>query len=579
MNAPVLAGRSVRGATALRGGGVRRPTPYQVFGFLFWLVVSLAYWRVPLCCDAGLDAAVVERLTADLVDPRHPVADLPGAGSPLYSPYAFAQAVAARLTGLGGWEVVRLSGPVNLLVLLTGLGRFVRMLGPRPWAPVLALAALTLLWGTRPLPGTGSLGLLPLTSGLGAPTVCALGLTLWAWALTGTRARDAGPDGRPGQVRFVGPSGLPSPVGHVLLGALYGVVLLVDPVVAVGAAAGAAALIASRRGRGRGRGRERGQGRRRGSGRGTVERRAGSVRGRVRAAVAGRWGLTALTAGAVAWSWPYYVPFGALGEGGVPAVPLGACWLALSAGLPALWLRVRRDGWRDPLVLMAGAVGAVLVAVMAVVAVMAYGWSVGGQVGRGPAVGGLVALALAPLQCAAAVELAAPRPWSAGRRLLGAVAAAGVGAGLLGAQAGAVVPRAWDPVGFPQPPGGPSYAWAAQHVGRGEVVLAEGRDTVHGLAGHGLDVVAPAVADPAVDEGERRRRLADVRAYLSPGSTGAERAAVVRRYEVRWVLLTRQREVPQGAVVVTWSERTGEVLARVGRPGPAHPRARPAATR
>lgn len=59
--------------------------------------------------------------------------------------------------------------------------------------------------------------------------------------------------------------------------------------------------------------------------------------------------------------------------------------------------------------------------------------------------------------------------------------------------------------------------------------------------------------------------MADVKAYLAPGSTRAERAAVVRRYHVRWLLLTRWHPVPEEAVVVAWSERTGEVLARVGR--------------
>ena len=111
--------------------------------------MSLAYWRVPLCCDAGQHAAVVERLKAICSTPRHPMADLPGAGSPYYSPYAVAEGAFARLTGLAGREVVQLAGPLNLLVLLTGIGRFVRVLTPRPWAPVLALAAMTLLCGTE----------------------------------------------------------------------------------------------------------------------------------------------------------------------------------------------------------------------------------------------------------------------------------------------------------------------------------------------------------------------------------------------------------------------------------------------
>ncbi|MCZ9342418.1 hypothetical protein NGM37_32135, partial [Streptomyces sp. TRM76130] len=64
----------------------------------------------------------------------------------------------------------------------------------------------------------------------------------------------------------------------------------------------------------------------------------------------------------------------------------------------------------------------------------------------------------------------------------------------------------------------------------------------------------------------RKRREADVARYLDRGSTRAERAAVVRRLHVRWLLLTRWRRVPEEAVVVAWSERTGEVLARVGTP-------------
>lgn len=39
---------------------------------------------------------------------------------------------------------------------------------------------------------------------------------------------------------------------------------------------------------------------------------------------------------------------------------------------------------------------------------------------------------------------------------------------------------------------------------------------------------------------------------------------MVRRYEVRWLLLTKYQRVPEEAVVVAWSRRTGEVLARVG---------------
>ncbi|MGW4736197.1 hypothetical protein ACWEQC_44885, partial [Streptomyces shenzhenensis] len=226
MTTGVLARRPVRGATALRAGRVRRPSPYQLFGLLFWLVMTLAYWRVPPCCDAGQHAAAVARLRAGLPDPD------------LVSPYVLAQGALARLTGLSGWAVLRICGPLNLLVLLTGMARFVRVLTPRVWAPVLALALMSVLWGTTRVWGGGYLALMPMTGNLGFPSSCAIGLTFWAWALTGARARDTRP------VRFVGPGGLRGPSGYAALGALYGLVALVDPVIGVGAAAGGVAFVA-----------------------------------------------------------------------------------------------------------------------------------------------------------------------------------------------------------------------------------------------------------------------------------------------------------------------------------------------
>ncbi|MFG3264926.1 MULTISPECIES: hypothetical protein [Streptomyces] len=518
MSVGVLTRRPARGATALYGGRTWRPSPYQVFGFLFWLVMSLAYWRVPLCCDAGQHAAVVERLRADLLSPRHPTGDLPGAGSPYYSPYAVAQGVFARLTGLSGWDVLRVAGPVNLLVLLTGIGRFTRVLTPRPWAPVLALAAMTLLWGTERAWWSGYLGLMSMTGNLGYPSAFAIGLAFWAWAWTAARARDAR------AVRFVGPNGLRGFAGYAVLGALYGVILLVHPITAVAAVAGGVAFV------------------------------AGGQRGR-RPAVLLRWALTGTTALLTALAWPYFDVFALAGDGSVDAMHrrlydglAGHFWLAL-LGVPALWLRGRRNGVRDPLVLMF-ALDCLVVA---------YGWVSGHYT-----YGRILGLTLVPLQFALAVELAAPRPWGAGRRVLGAVTAVAACAGFLTVQAGAVVPRALDPVGFAQPPNWPSYDWAARYMAPGEVVIADGYYAVHLIAGYGPNLAAPAWPDAALDERERLRRLADVRAYLAPESTRAERSAIVRRHHVRWLLLTRWHRVPEEAVVVAWSRRTGEVLARVG---------------
>ncbi|MGW0577228.1 hypothetical protein ACWD25_14920 [Streptomyces sp. NPDC002920] len=517
MSAGVLTRRGVRGATALRGGRVWRPSPYQVFGFLFWLVMSLAFWRVPLCCDAGQHAAVVERLRDSLLRPRHPMADLPGTGSPYYSPYAVAEGAFARLTGLTGWEVLRVAGPVNLVVLLTGVGRFVRALTPRAWAPVLAMAAMTLLWGTERAWWSGYLGLMSMTGNLGYPSTFAIGLAFWAWALTATRACD----GR--RVRFVGPSGLRGFTGYAGLGALYGVILLVHPMTSVAAVAGGVAIVA---------GLQRGWGR----------------------AAAARWAVTGAVALLVALAWPYSDVFAPAGDGSVDALHrrlyedlTGRFWLAL-LGLPALWARGRRSA-RDPLVLMFAAD----------LLVVAYGYVSGHYT-----YGRILGLALVPPQFALAVELAAPRAWGTGRKVLGAFAAGGACLGLLTVQAGAVVPRSLDPVGFEQPPRWSSYDWAARHIGRGDVVITDGYFAVHAIAGYGPNLVAPPWPDASLDERERLRRAADVRGYLAPGSTRAGRAAVVRRHHVRWLLLTRWHTVPEEAVVVAWSRRTGEVLARVG---------------
>ncbi|WP_327729444.1 hypothetical protein OG250_26620 [Streptomyces sp. NBC_00487] len=514
--------RVALGVTALRGGRTwltRRPTPYVVMGGLFWLVMTLAYWRVPLCCDAGQHAAVVERLRWDLLHPAHPTAALPGAGSPYYSPYTVAQGALARLTGLSGWSLVKLAGPVNLVVLLTGIGRFVRVLTPRPWAPVLALPFMTLLWGTERVLWSGYLGLMSMATTLGYPSTFAIGLTFWAWAWTGERARGGGFSWR---VRYVGPSGLGSVGAYAGLGALYGLILLVHPITAVASVAGALAIVAAWQCGWRG-------------------------------PLVGRWTLTGAVALAVAASWPYYDILSLAGNTGVDGMhrtlyegAAGHLWLAL-LGLPALWVRGRRSR-RDPLVLM----------FTAECLVVAYGW-VSGHYTYGRVLG----LAAVPAQFALTVELAAPRPWEWARRALGGAAAAGACAGFLTVQAGTVVPPALDPVGFEQPPRWPSYDWVARHVRAGDVLITDGYFAGRAIAGYGVNMAAPTWPDPAVEEGERVRRYADVRAYLDPASSRAGRAVIARRYGVRWLVLSRWQRVPEEAVVVDWSPETGEVLARI----------------
>jgi hypothetical protein len=272
--------------------------------------------------------------------------------------------------------------------------------------------------------------------------------------------------------------------------------------------------------------------------------------------VVGRWALAGAAAVTVAVSWPYYDVVSLLDNTGMDAMHRRLyegmarnSWLAL-VGAPALWMRARRS-WRDPLVLM----------FVLECLVVAYGW-VSGHYTYARALWA----ALVPLQFALAVELAASRPWGRARKALGWAALVAVGVGFCTVHAGVVVPRSLDPVGFPQPPRWPTYAWAARYIEPGEVVITNGYYASHAIAGYGPNLAAPIWPDPALDERERARRVADVRAYLSPESTRAERAALARRYHVRWLLLTRWHPVPEEAVVVAWSRRTGEVLARVGQP-------------
>ncbi len=233
------------------------PSPYLLLGGLLWAVLSAAAWQAPLCCEAGLQAAVVERLRVNLLHPAFPMTDLPAVASAHYSPYALLQGLAARATGLSGPSVVALAVLVNLLLLLTGIGRVLtRLLTPNRWVPVLLLVPLALIHWADPARWS-------------APSTFAVAVTLHLWAWTGAAtARTARPgDPKPGRTpRWAEAAGI---------GVLLGLVLLVHPPTAIGAAIGCVALIAVR------------------------------TRTRIRPTV-WRWASAAVCAVAVAALWPYY---------------------------------------------------------------------------------------------------------------------------------------------------------------------------------------------------------------------------------------------------------------------------------
>ncbi|MFE9049812.1 hypothetical protein [Streptomyces rubiginosohelvolus] len=368
------------------------PSPYLVLGGLLWAVLSAAAWQAPLCCEAGLQAAVVERLRVNLLHPAFPMTDLPAVASAHYSPYALLQGLAARATELSGPSVVALAASVNLLLLLTGIGRLTRLLTPNRWVPVLLLVPLGLIHWADPARWS-------------APTTFAVAVTLHLWAWTGRVAARVAERGDPA------PRQSPRWFEAAGIGVLLGLVLLVHPQTAIGAAIGCLALIAFR------------------------------TRTRIRPTV-WRWAFAAVCAVTLAALWPYY------------------------NGLTAQ---------------------------------------------RAP----IDSLTTAP-------------PAAEGAKAAG------------------------EP-----------YAWATAYVPRGEVVLTDSRPAMYALAGHGAYVLADALPDAGLATTERRERSRAVAAYLDMSTPQERRDGITARYGVRWLLLTRNQQLPKNATVLAFSPRTGEVLARV----------------
>jgi hypothetical protein len=507
----LTAGRPTAGALPGAAAGARwRATPFLLCGGAFWLLMSVVLLHTPIASDFGQHAAAVERVREDWRHPANPLLRAPGTGSPYFTPYTVALGLAARATGTAGWEVQRWCGVANLAVLVAGIGAYARTLSTRPLAPVYALAAAMLLWGVRGEAWSGFCGMWSLTRGASYPSAFAVGLAFVLWAWTDQVARRGG-----------------GPAARAGLGVLGGVLLLVHPITAVAAAVGAVATVAARQ-------------------------RDWSWR------PAAGWAATALVAAGTAAAWPYFDVFALAGDPTLDALqrtvyehPLQWYGLAV-AGLPALVARVRTGGrwrWRDPLALMFAA--DCLIA--------GYGW-VSGHYTYGRVFG----LLLVPPQFALAVELAALPYRTRLRKVLVPLAAVALCCGLV-SQVGAVVPRRLLPVAVDHPLRWHDYRWAADRIRPGEVVLTDGYMATHVLPAYGILLVAPAWPDPSTPAADRRRRTADVRTYLDPATPAAVRRAIARRYDARWLLLTRDDHVPYEGTLTAWSVPSQERLIRLDR--------------
>ncbi|MFF5976603.1 hypothetical protein ACFY7C_34375 [Streptomyces sp. NPDC012769] len=435
--------------------------------------------RLPWIGDMGVHAATVERLRHDLLHPGNPMVDSP-TDSPYYSPWTVCLALFAKVTGLDTFDVLRCAAVVGLLLLAFGVRQFVRTLSRHPAAPPLAVLCLLLLWGVKPFIWSGFLGLTSLSANASYPSTFATGLGFLFLALLTHALR------RPG-------TGLAAYTG---LGALWAVLTLSHQFTGVVFTFGALGVLVAAR-----------------------VRPARALLLRLAAALA--VGLAVLAV------WPYYSFFALLGAGGLEEIhqPLYRHTLVrfglLPLGVLALALRLRRDR-RDPLVVWF-LLGLVTVAAGAVL----DKWSLGRTE---PAVA-------MPAQIAAALCVLD----GTARRLraaFGVVLAAALAVGLWAqrdaltfviradALPAAVAEDAWK---VWEPP-----SWTTRYTAYGDVVLTGDRRAAVTLPAYGAYTVATGYPDFFLPDEDRRD--ADTERYFAAGTPREERLAILRRYDVTWVL-------------------------------------------
>jgi|HigsolmetaAR206D_1030411.scaffolds.fasta_scaffold00631_13 alpha-1,6-mannosyltransferase len=492
--ARVLPGGARRRAAGRSATGWR-PSPYLVCATLAVVGAVALSLRQPWGADFGLHVAAVGRLRDDLLDPANPMVDSPE-GGPYSTPYTVALALVARLTGIPVAVVLSAAGPVNLALLLYGLRRVVALFGSDRWTPVVALAFVPLLWGTDAPRWSGFPNLRGLPLILPYPGTLGLALLLLGWAAL-ARALAAGTPGR-----------------WVPVGLLGGVLVLVHPFTALGAALGAFALSVPR-----------------------LRRPAGpDLRGAA---------LGVAVALVVVLTWPYFRVTDLLAAArdfdAIHRVlyvdPPARYGFAFAVGLPALAVRLRRDRL-DPLALLVGLAGVPVL--------------VGGLTGA-YALGRLWPVVLLGLQLAAAVELVrvlrtvrhggvrgAARIVPTGLWVAGAAVAVLAGLVAQGGNLLLVLPRdhltparraAYGISNLPD------LSWLARQIRPGAVLLtadpAVGREVLR----YEIRAVAPPWPDPLLSDEARRR--ADEAALLDPDTDPGRRADLLARYGVDWVLEPR----------------------------------------
>ncbi len=471
-------------------------------------LLALMAVQLPWVGDLGIHAATLERLRHDLTAPGDPLVDA-NVDSPYYSPWMVLLALVGKMTGLSTFGVLHLAAVADLVLLITGIRRFVRTLSRRPAAVPLAILTTTLLYGWELFTWSGFPGLTSLALCLAYPSTFAMGAAFHLWALV-----------RQGLVRDWR---LPA---YLALGLLLAVILLSHQFTGVVTVFGLLAIVLGQR---------------------PFPDRA--VLWRLGAAIA----LTV----AILLVWPYYSFFSLLGVGGLEEIHkplyahLGSRFGLLLLGVAALVVRFRRDR-RDPLVLLF-AMGAVV-------------YLAGGVTGHW-SWGRVLPAVFFSAQIALAVEAA--EGGRLVRRVLVPLTAVGLLVGCW-AQAGSLQyvlrPTAIPPVArsAPAQKAWTYYTWITPYVRYGDVIMTKDYAPLHQAPAYGGYTVAPGYPDFFLPD--QNRRTADTLRYFAPGTSRVERLALLREYDARWIIQRRHsgglsltdpalREVARGP--------KGEILLRV----------------
>ncbi|MCX4748555.1 hypothetical protein OG455_24070 [Kitasatospora sp. NBC_01287] len=505
-----------------------RLTPYRVACLVLLLILVPIAAQLPWSGDIGQHASTIWRLRTNLAHPTSPMIDLPGRGSPYFSPYQLIGALVSLAIGWTPLRTLHLLAVGNVLLILVGIGVFVRALSSRPWAPVFAVLSYFFLWGTTVEVWSGYESFLSFSLGLSYPSAFAAGLMLLLWAgvlnLLG-RVPERGP--LPRSLAFRIPA-------HLTLGVVLFAIVLSHPFTGIVVCLGLAAIM------------------------------LGSLRDLTRRDWL-LWGGSAAVLLAGVLAWPYWSVWHLGDSAALDSVhqnlfhhPLDWFGFALLLGVPALVARVRRDR-RDPLVwtflLVAPAVG--------------YGWF-SGDFSWGRAYPGLILM----LQLAVALE-AARIPWSQWfKREFSLLLTLSLAFGIW-VQAGAMFylfpksdfPRgvtdnvqAWEPW--------PGFQWTTEYLGYGDVVMTTGTRPLDMLPAYGYYTVAAGYPDPAIAQSVLDQRAHDTWVFFSKEATNGEKFQLLREYHAGWVLIRPEDGVvPRGpGFQVVAKSPQGEYLIKVTAP-------------